>query len=256
MEHASLLAETRALVLAREGNLWKVAAPLLHGVLDTADSFSLLVRATKVRDSYVVGRTLFETALTTAFVLAGGEPVADRADRHAKQKAYRDLKRESRVAGQTISLMWSGSVDLDVHPDLKAALAEYTGSKGQELRDWTPETAAQQVEAVGARYGSAVATALQLGLFNVFRHGSEVAHGTLFGVLYVLGITLPGGPPANEAEYDRHRCEHLAMLCLVMGCTLSALLYTVARELGVTELQERASLLWEPVQAQGWVKRT
>ena len=254
MGHASLLAETRQLIMARQGTLWSVVAALVHGVLETADSFGLLVRATKVRDSYVLARTLFETTLTSAFILAGGGPVAERADRHAKQKAYRDLNRESKMAGQTISLMWSGSIDLDQHPELKAAVAEYTGSKGQELRDWTTENAARQIEVVAAKYGSGVGTALQLGLFNVFRHGSEIAHGTLFGVLYVLGITLPTGPPTNEVAYDRYRCEHLAMLCLVMGCTLSALLHILARELDVPEIQQRASALWEPVQAQKWAQ--
>ena len=139
--HIPLLVETREQALARGGTLWRTVAALLHGVLESADSFALLVRAIKVRDSYVSARTLFETTLTTAFVLAGGEPVAEKADRHARQKAYRDLSRESRVAGQTISLSWAGSVDLEQHPELKSALAEYTGGKGQELRDWTAENA-------------------------------------------------------------------------------------------------------------------
>jgi hypothetical protein len=253
--HLELLSVARAKALASDGTLWRVVAALLHAVVETGNSLALLVQATRVRDSYIIARALFETTVTTAFVLAGGQPVAERAERHARQKAHRDLKRESRVAGQTLRLTWAGSLDLAQQPELEAALAEYTGSKGQELRDWTPENVVAQIEAVAAKYGPQVATGLQIGLFNVYRHASEAAHGTLFGVLYVLGLTLPAGAPANEAEYDRHRCEHLAALCLIMGCAVSSLLKILTAELDVPSLGQDALALWDPVQRQEWVRK-
>jgi hypothetical protein len=254
-DHLELLSEARQKALGLEGTTWRVAAALLHGVVETGNSLALLVQGTRVRDSYVLARALFDTTLTTAFVLAGGEAVAERAERHARQKSYRDLARESHVAGQTLRLVWAGSADVSQQPELQGALAEYTGRKGQELRDWTPENATEQIEAVASQYGLQVATGLHAALFNVYRHASEAAHGTLFGVLHVLGVTLPGGGPRNEVEYDRHRCEHLAALCLIMGCALSSLLAILAVELHMPGLGQRAQQLWDPVQRQPWVGR-
>ena len=253
--HLELVSDARNKAISLEGTTWRVVAALLHGVVETGNSLALLVRSIRVRDSYVLARALFDTTLTAAFVLAGGQAVAERAERHARQKSHRDLARESHVAGQTLRLLWTGSVDVSQEPELQAALAEYTGRKGQELRDWTPENASEQIEAVAAKYGAQVALGFQAALFNVYRHGSEAAHGTLFGVLYVLGVTLPGGGPKDEGEYDRHRCEHLAALCLIMGCALSSLLATLAIELQMPALGEKAQRLWDPVQSQPWVSR-
>jgi hypothetical protein len=250
MGQASLLNELGPVVADRTGVLWRVVGAMLIAVLDSAGSFATLVGAGKARDCYVLARTLFETILTTAFILAGGEPVAEKAVRHAKQKAYRDLDRESRVAGQVLRMRWRGSVNLDEDPDLKSAVAEYTGKKGQELREWTPENVVQQIECVGRKYGPGVVTPLQGALSTVLRHGSEVVHGTYFGSLYPLGCTLPGGPPTDQAGLIRRRCEQVAMLALVMGWNLETLLAILAKELDLPEIRQRASVLWESVRAQ------
>lgn len=246
--HLPLLAELRVAALARGGCLWNVASALIQGAEDTAHSLALLLATTHVRASFILSRALFEASLTTLFVLAGGEARASKAERHAKQKAIRDLSRKSTIGGRTFSIKWQGTVDLAAHADLREALTEFTGKKGQELRDWTLENVEQQIEAIGTKYGDRAATALQVSMVSVFRHGAEAAHGTLFSVLHLIGALDPAGPPQDEASYDRHRCTQLAFLGLTMGYLLSALVSTIADELGVAGIDTRIAALWAPIQ--------
>jgi hypothetical protein len=49
------------------------------------------------RDCFGIARTINETAINICYTLAMGDEVAERAERHAHQKAYRDLHRESAI---------------------------------------------------------------------------------------------------------------------------------------------------------------
>ena len=226
-----LLEQARNAVMQETAERWSVLTPLLYAVVDTGGSISSLAQMGKVRDCFVLSRTAFETIVNICFICAKGDEAVRRARNHAMQKAYRDLSRELDISGQKLILKWKGEVELDRHPELRTALSEFTSKKGREITSWTPETVQGQIEVIDARYGKRVSTNLQFALMSIYRHASEIAHGTFFGALFALGLTTPSGPPKSPEELQNQQRQNLSMLLMMLGLAISALIIVLGEEL-------------------------
>jgi hypothetical protein len=150
--------------------------------------------------------------------------------RHAHQKAYRDLHREVQINDQKMTIKWSGTIDLNQSPELKAAVKEFTGSKGREVRSWMAENLQKQLEAIDEKYGKEISLLLLFGLTQ-YRHSSEVVHGTLFGALWALGTFVPkvDGQESAEQEAEHARGE-LFLTLLIINCCVSALIRVLEKD--------------------------
>lgn len=236
-----LLTESTTLVNKQESRLWGVVAALLLSVNETNGSLLWLARNRKARDAYVLSRTVLETIINTCFILANGPETAEKAWRHANQKAYRDLDRTVRVNEKVFRLKWTGRVDLAQHPELMEAIREYTSKKGREITSWTPETVNQRIEAIDKKYGNRATTSLQLALLAIYRHSSEISHGTLFGAMQSIGLLQPPGPPNNLEQMIIFRQKQVNMLCLMLGASIDSLLWILGKELGDESFAQKSS---------------
>jgi Family of unknown function (DUF5677) len=225
-KHIVLLADAMDRMLAdRLTDLGSVISIMFTSVRDSCGSLLLLSEHRKFRDCLVTARTIYLTIVNICFICAKGKIAADRAIRHANQKAYRDFNRELRINDNKMTIRATGIVDLDQLPELKAAMAEFTSSKGRERRAWTEENVEQQLETIDHKYGKKVSMMLLFGL-TFYRHASEVAHGTLFGTLWALG-TFEGQQSRDLVSYER---GHLLTILLRLACCLAALISVVERE--------------------------
>src|SRR5205807_4645398 len=137
----------------------------------------------------------FEAIVNTCFIMAEGKAAADRARRHAHQKSYRDLDRE--ICGTGLRLVSTAKDEQASNPGLQADLALFTHRNGRENIQWTDENIPERIATIERKYGRASATGLRFALFAIYRHSSEIAHGSLFGALFSLGLTLPGTPQSG-----------------------------------------------------------
>jgi hypothetical protein len=253
-KHVQLLAPVNQMLLEQKGERWEVLVPLMYSVQDSCDSLSFLVQQGKVRDSFVIARTIFETIVNFCFILAGGDTVAGKAKRHAMQKSYRDLKRELDIGGQKLKLEWNGELDLSKNLDLQAAIDEYTSRKGREITSWTPETTVQQLEAVKNRYGGKAIAGLQFTLIAIYRHASEIAHGTLFGALFSPGLTMPQGPPNSPEAIAHHQRQNISMILLTLGLSISSMLHILSKEIELSTLVHDSKIAIEELLNESWFK--
>jgi hypothetical protein len=65
---------------------------------------------------------------------------------------------------------------------------------------------------------------------SIYRHASEITHGTFFGALFALGLTSPSGPPKSPEELQNHQRQNLSILLLMLGQVISALIMVLAEE--------------------------
>lgn len=254
-QHIKLLEQARNVVMQQTSELWSVVMPLLYAVIDTSLSISSLAQTGKVRDCFVLSRTDFETIVNICFILAKGDEAAKRAKQHATQKAYRDLNRHLDINGQNLTLKWGGEVKLEENPELQVALAEFTSKKGREITSWTPETVQEQIEIVDSRYGKHVSMNLQFALISIYRHASEIAHGTFFGALFSLGLTSPSGSPKSPVELQDHQRQNLSMLLMMLGLSESALIKVLAEEIpSLTNQATESKKSVKELQNESWFK--
>lgn len=232
------------------GEVWGVILPLGYSAVDTCGSIASLAQHGKTRDCFVLSRTVFETLVNICFILAKGESAAVRARRHALQKSHRDLARESVINRRGINLKYEGEFNLTL--DTQAALDEFTSKKGREITSWTPETTAEQIAAIDSQFGSPVGSIFHLTLLAIYRHSSEIAHGTYFGALFSLGMTSPAGPPETPEKLQRRQRENLCMIMQLLGMTLSATIECLAIALPLQEIIESSRMLITKLKEEPW----
>lgn len=164
------------------------------------------------RDCFSICRSIVELGVNICYILAEGDSAASRALRHSNQKAVRDLKRESRVGPQTIRMAASGLEDLDLPDEVEASLDEFTSRSGRE-KGWVDLSIDDRCARIGELLGEEVLTPLHWARFAVYRHSSEILHGTFFGAAFFLGLTDPSGPPENPGDMvERIASQHLMVL--------------------------------------------
>lgn len=205
----------------RQNAVMRAFLPLLVGLSSSCESVLILARASQYGDAWVAARTAFLTIINICFIAAKGEAAADRAWRHAYQKGYRDLERSVSINDIRWLLRWEGkgAVDLNQMPELKHAIEEFSTKSGKEKSAWTEETLDEQIAAIDKKFGSELTTRLAFGRLVIYRHASELAHGTLFSWLWQLGFTTPGEEPKLSSDFaDTPRDKALIAIVALSIC--------------------------------------
>jgi hypothetical protein len=206
-----------------------------HSVLKLTEEISL-----QARDAYPIARTIIEMIINIGFIMAEGEATALLADRHAQQKAFRDLKRTSSISGFTFTVGWTGKVASEDEKRLAAMTAEFTTKAGREKRTWTDKSVEARTGIIAKCFGHAILTTLHTATFTIYRHASEILHGTYFSALFLWGLTTPGTSPKTSDELRAILGHHqFAVLCGVILAN-TALLECAAQYFALTELNTAA----------------
>jgi hypothetical protein len=201
-----------------------VLGPMLHALASSGTTIVHLSEAPglQTRDCFAIARCVVELAVNVCFLLAEGEAMVNQALRHAEQRAFRDLQRTSTIGNRSITATYA-EVPLAVASERVAAfLKEFTSAKGRE-KPWTDRTLDQRIERAGKVLGEVVLTCLHNARFMVYAHSSEILHGTYFGVLYFLGLTLPSFPRTQEQlkdELANHQARVLSAAISAMAGVL------------------------------------
>lgn len=191
------------------------------------------------RDCFSVARSIVELAVNVCYICAEGEAAAARAERHVNQKAVRDLDRESSVGGQTIRLRSSAREALRLPEETAKIIDEFTARSGREM-GWTDLSIDARCEKVGQLLGNNVLTLLHWARFAVYRHSSEILHGTFFSAIFFMGQTDPRGAPSSPDEWlDRIAGQHL-MVLMAAVLALVAVAKSVDATFGAPDLVKQA----------------
>lgn len=192
---------------------------MLQALLSSSNTVIHLSEAPSLatRDCYSIARSIVELAVNVCYLIAAGPAVTDKAFRHATQKAYRDLQRESTIGESTISIALSGCPDAANIPGMEEHLAEFTYRSGRE-KDWVDASLDERIATAGDRLGKNVLTPLHLARFIVYRHSSEILHGSLFSALYFFGLTQPTKQNRQDFAAENIGQQHMLLL---MACCLA-----------------------------------
>ena len=129
--------------------------PMLDAIEESTGTLERLIRIPRMRDSYVIARVVYETAVNTCFILAAGEDVAERAVRYSRQKSIRDLDRKFYIGDDERRLKWSGVDELLSDPLNQELLEEFTTKSGREVTAWTEKNVPERLKTIHAKYGAA-----------------------------------------------------------------------------------------------------
>lgn len=195
---------------------------LFFSIYDSCKSILILTPHYQVRDSFLTARTIFELTLNIGYISSEGKSALTKAQKHMQQKSYRDLERKLNIESVNLSVETLGIENMPISEDLRRALEEYTSKNGFEIRAWTGENVFKKIELISQKYGRKIADILNIGLFNIYRHASEIAHGTLFGLFYIIGATSMKERPNNTSDLLIHHRQHLTLIILTISMLIEA----------------------------------
>lgn len=189
---------------AGDSRVFEVIMPLALAAGSSCHSLLLLTEnvGLSVRDAFGVARSITETATNAVFVMASGPDLAERAQRHAAQRALRYARQEWQIGDELVQPFggYEGEVGNDKFDEL---LSEFTSKKGREL-NWISDSGEQRIEFIEANFSSKVGVSLRASFYINYRESSEILHGSLYGILFFLGVTIAPNEK-GKATVDAHR---------------------------------------------------
>jgi hypothetical protein len=161
-----------------------------------------LVRLTEevglsAKDGYPLARAIIEGAVNVAFLMASDPEVSRKAQRHAEVRAYRELSRKTEMGGWAFQLGHQADFAANEVERLELMAAEFTTQKGRE-KDWTDLNLKQRLDFTASVFPGTALLSLNASAINIYRHASEVMHGSYYGALMIWGVTSPRSQPLDR----------------------------------------------------------
>ncbi len=130
------------------------------------------------------------------------------------------MERQSTIADSTIRLVYSDILSRESIDGLDEEIGEFTSATGRE-KGWTPVSVDDWIAACGETLGRSVLDSLHWCRFLIYRHSSEILHGTLLGALFFWGITSPP-QPRSQQDFAENMGQHHAAILLAAIVAISA----------------------------------
>lgn len=188
-------------------------ALLAQGIIDSSQTTIQLIKSNKLRDAYIISRSIFEHCLNIGYFSVKGEAMIEKAYNHSLSKSYRDLRRNIEIGDIKFSTGISKDIEIPKHERLEKAVEEFTNKKGHEIRSWADDNTFSKIKLITKKFGYEIGYPFSLCLYYIYRHSSELIHGTLFGAMFSMGMTQEREEwPETKQEYDEYYNNRLTLL--------------------------------------------
>ncbi len=145
---------------------------------------------------------------------------------------YRDMQRKGKVGGLQFQIGRAIIPDIDAIPGLASAIEEFS-RKGKELPDWTPVNISDRIKAVRL-IDVGAALSLSGASMSIYRHASELLHGTYFSVIYFWSGST--GPVHTRERFGELWKEHFIAVFTAIFFSASAVVELCSRKYNLPSL--------------------
>jgi hypothetical protein len=171
----------------------------------------------QTRDCYSISRCIVELGVNVCYIMANGSEMAKKAYRHAQQRMFRELEKESRIGTGKVKVSVPGRPEIEDIPGMREAIDEFSTARGK-AKDWTDKNLEQRIESVGERFGHNIQGDLDFASFIVYRQASEVLRGSLYSTLHFFAISGGSKPDGKNASAKWVASQHeLILISAIMA---------------------------------------
>jgi len=222
-------------------------ALLSNGIIDSSRTISLLINSNKLRDAYIISRPIFEHCLNIGYFSVKGEEMIEKAYNHSLSKTYRDLRRKVEIDDIKFSIGLSEEVKVNMHQKLECAVEEFTNKKGHEIRSWSDDNTFKKIKLITEEYGEGIGYPFSLCLYYIYRHSSEIIHGSIFGAMFSLGMTQERNEwPESKEEFNEYYNNRLTLLGQSIILLISSTIHIIGNHSKIEHIeQENKNLISE-----------
>lgn len=200
---------------------------IYSAIIEDAISVRLLCESTRTNQAYIVSRALLERLTNFCFLQLCTDVEFSNYVDYSINKAGRSLDRSIETNGQVKARIALNSGDLELPPEVNAAVDKFTSERGREKTRWTTVSLPDRAAVIEAKLGN---TGLFMSLLTIYGDASEALHGTLYGAAFHLG-TYEISPPHDQASLEQHFHQTLSALYLMAGGSIDTL-FTLLASIG------------------------
>lgn len=215
----------------------------IHSILKLTNEVEM-----SIKDCFGIARTVSELAINIAYIVSSDVDVARRAQMHALQKLYRDYKREKKTNNYHITVSVESLPKPEEIEGMSEALDMFTNSKGQEVKIWSKKTLDQKINKV-IDFHKRSGFNLNTSKFVIYRHSSELLHGSYYGIRYFWTQGLAFDKSATKQEIIEYWIKtHLMTIFTAVFFGVGAVIEVSARKFQLRELEEDMKNLYITVE--------
>ena len=194
-----------------------------------------------LNETTMLVRAFLERVINFCYVVVCSDEEYGRYKAYSLQKSYRKLNRKISAGGHTFEIRYMGNIDANSIPELKAALEQFTGSRGGEKTRWTNVELSDRIIIIGKNSKIDIRKWL-LALLTYYEDASEALHGTFYGSVFQTGMYEPGFDRNDKAAVLRNEQKKLTLLYWQMGDFISDLIYFLGEKFDLPDFVEKSQI--------------
>jgi len=211
---------------------------LVQGIIDSSQTIVQLLKGRKLRDAYIISRSIFEHSLNIGYFSVKGEEMIEKAYNHSLSKTYRDLRRKIEIGDIKFSIGLTDDIEIEKSERLQKALAEFSNKKGHEIRTWSDANTFNKIELIDKKFGKGISFPFTMCLYYIYRHSSEIIHGTIFGAMFSLGMTQERNEwPESKVDLDEYYNYRLTLLAQSIILLISSTIHIISKHSEIQEIE-------------------
>lgn len=240
--------KTRKEIINPDKKVTTALVPMLLGVGSSSNTLVKLSESVGMhtRDCFGITRSIVEGSINICYIISEGIEIAEQAIKHARQKSIRDMERKSSIGGSEIKLIFSGIQQIKELNNVDDDLEQFTSKKSGREKGWTDLSVDSRITIVGNKLDKSIMDSLHWARFIIYRHSSEILHGTLFGAHFLWGQTLPNRPKSlNEMAINIGQ-NHMSIL-MATNLSLLSLVNAFHKKYGYEFVSTRSRELFQRI---------
>lgn len=198
------------------GRAEEMRAVLMSSV-GIAVAINRLGKEDMLNETTMLTRALLERLINFCYIIVCNEDEFQKYKSYSLQKAYRKLDRKIEAEKHTLGVKYAGEINLDTIPEMKSAIAQFTGPKGGEKTRWTDVELSKRVILIGESSKAFDERKWLLSILSFYEDASEALHGTFYGSTFHTGYHQPGFDKNNKEEIETGAQKKLSLLFWQMG---------------------------------------
>lgn len=205
---------------------------LIFTISDSMESLALLSNHNKMRDCYVISRAIYETVLNILLITATDfESMKEMLD-----YTNREIDKESARSTATDSEALIFAFDGKQH---QVAFIKNNPIKTTNPGSWTKHNISNRINLIDKKYGKQISRFLQLTHLTVYRTSTNIAHGTLYGMLQAMGL-IHGKRIKDFTEVNmmEHNLQRISILLLTILQSVYAMVSALDKEVGLNKFEK------------------
>lgn len=220
----------------------------LQSAIESLSSLELLIKLKHLKSIFILSRQILESMINIGYTISTGEETAFKAISHSVAKTLWDFNREVKIGELKFKMILSGFEAEKLDDKHKEILQQFTTKKGHEVRSWTEDSIEKRIEKIFEwNSNEKLNSTFLLGYSFIYRYSSEIIHSSVFGHMYLNGMTdIRDKWPKDENELIKFQLHRMDIIIKSIILTTTFIIDILCKYYNLTDiLKKNKQLLTE-----------